>query len=96
MTSSEYLNLVNREESADEGPLTINYVKMGEGYFAYALTPLGKIVSPSFHRASWTDEEIDGMLDEATKDIVKEHERLKEKQITAGLLTFNTNKLKQL
>ena len=96
MTASEYLHLVNKEETPDGDKLIIKYARLGDAYFAYAHTSVGKISSPHFVRKDQTDEEVDSLFEQVTKDIEKEYEKLQGSRITAGLLSFNANKPAQL
>ena len=96
MNASEYLNFVNKEETPDGDKLVIKYARMGDEYFAYAHTAVGKITSPRYLRGNETDEEVDTRFDGITKDIEQEYEKLQGSRITAGLLSFNANKVAQL
>lgn len=84
LTSSQYLDLVNREEDPSQSKLEIKYARMGDTYFAYANTTVGKFVSVQLHAALITDEDLEKFFDEQTDLITKTYEAKKSSQITPG------------
>lgn len=88
ITSSEYLNLVNREEDPDSEELKIKYIQVGDGYMIYANSAYGKVLTPAYNKKDVTDEQLDLHFDELTEDVKKRYEGMKGRQIMPRFLPF--------
>lgn len=75
LTSAEYLKLVNQEENPDTDELAIKYCRIGNSYFAYANSSIGKIVTPAYNKGTeLAEDEVNQLFDEATETIKKEYD----------------------
>ena len=93
MTNSEYLSLVNREDTPGTQGLRIEYVDYIGQLFAYALTAVGKLVSASLHRnAETTEDEINDFFDTETAKLEEEYKSKTEKAIAPNFLSFGNSK----
>ncbi len=89
MTSAQYLDLVNREDNPSTEECDIKYAQIGTSYIAYALTSLGKFVTPSYNKGvTATEEELEKIFDGYTDEIKKLHAARVSGKITPSFLSF--------
>lgn len=92
LTSSQYLDMVNREENVDTTELNIRYCRIGNGYFAYANSAYGKIVTNQHYKGRpLSEEEMDELFEKLTEEVKAAYKTKSEKAI--GQSSFLKNPL---
>ncbi len=86
LSPSQWLDIVNREEDVSQEAFSIRYLKVGNQYFAYSNTSVGKILTPAFVKDKFTEEELEKIFDKATVDIEAEFKAKSDKKIGVSFI----------
>lgn len=90
ISPSDFLNLVNQEADPDMDTFQINYYKSGTNYFAHARTGLRNIITTQFNKGrDLTEEELEPIFDEMTRNITAQYEPLKPQQYSGPSFMSN-------